>query len=282
MNPITAIVQRNLLNYVRSKGRVFGALFMSMFILVMFSFLMKSSMNGFDAPMNYLISGVIIMSVFQVSVNNSADILSDIASGYMKEVLVAPIARMQISMGHILSGAVIATLQGIVTMICGIVLGLRVGVLQILLLAVVMMVSAMAFSAIGLFLATVSRNSPAFQTISSMIMMPLTFVSGAYIPTTMIPGFLLPIVYLNPLTYTTSIFRYIALGAYTLETKELVEQGMAFSIGGFVITPLMGLAITILIGAFFFVLCVRKFDRADFSTIKVAAGMRGGGAVARR
>ncbi len=282
MNPITAIVQRNLLNYVRSKGRVFGSLFMSMFMLVMFSFLMKSSMSGLDAPMPYLISGVIIMSVFQVSVNNSSDILSDISSGYMKEVLVAPIARTQISMGHILSGAVIATLQGVITMICGIVLGLRVSVLQILLLAAVMLVSAMAFSAIGLFLATVSRNSPAFQTISSMIMMPLTFVSGAYIPTTIIPSFLLPIVYLNPLTYTTSIFRYVALGARTLTTEELVEQGMAFSIGGFVITPLMGLAITILIGTFFFVLCVRKFNRADFSTIKVAAGMRGGGAPARK
>ncbi len=282
MNPITAIVQRNLLNYIRSKGWVFGSLFMSMFMLVMFSFLMKSSMSGLDAPLPYLISGVIIMSVFQVSVNNSSDILSDISCGYMKEVLVAPIARTQISMGHILSGAIVATLQGVVTMICGIVLGLRVGVLQILLLASVMLVSAMAFSAIGLFLATVSRNSPAFQTLSSMIMMPLTFVSGAYIPTTIIPGFLLPIVYLNPLTYTTSIFRYIALGAYTLTTEELVEQGMAFSIGGFVITPLMGLAITVLIGAFFFVLCVRKFNRADFSTIKVAAGMRGGGAPARR
>ena len=84
------------------------------------------------------------------------------------------------------------------------------------------------------------------------------------------------------MTYTTSIFRYIALGAYTLDTKELVGQGMAFNLGGSIITPLMGLAITILIGAFFTVLCVRKFDRADFSTIKVAAGMRGGGAAAGR
>ena len=282
MNPITAIVQRNLLNYIRSKGRVFSALFMSMFMLVMFSLLMKSSMSRFDAPMNYLISGVIIMSVFQVSVNSSSDILSDISSGYMKEVLVAPIARTQISVGHILSGAVIATLQGIVTMIVGIVLGLRVNVLQILLLAAVMLVSAMAFSAIGLFLATVFRSSPAFQTVSSMIMMPLPFVSGAYIPTTMMHSFLLPIVYLNPLTYTTSIFRYIALGAHTLTTQELAEQGMAFDLGGFVITPLVGLAITILIGAFFFVLSVRKFDQADFSAIKVSAGRRGGGSAAKR
>jgi ABC-2 type transport system permease protein len=281
MNPITAIVQRNLLNYVRSKGRVFGSLFMSMFMLVMFSFLMKSSMSSVNAPMNYLISGVIIMSVFQTSVNNSSDILSDIASGYMKEVMVAPIARSQISIGNILSGAVVAALQGAVTAIVGIAIGLRIDVLQGILMLAVMFVSAMTFSAVGLFLATVSRNSPSFQTISSMIMMPLTFVSGAYIPTTIIPAFLLPIVYINPLTYTTSIFRYIALGANKMTAAELVNEGIAFQIGSFTITPVMGLLITVLIGAFFFAVCVMKFNRADFSTVKVAKNIRGGGAPQR-
>ncbi|MCI8631706.1 MAG: ABC transporter permease [Firmicutes bacterium] len=281
MNPITAIIQRNLLNYVRSKGRVFGSLFMSMFMLVMFSFLMKSSMSSVNAPMNYLISGVIIMSVFQTSVNNSSDILADISSGYMKEVIVAPILRSQISIGNILSGAVVAALQGAVTAIVGIVIGLRIDVLQVILMLAVMFVSAMTFSAIGLFLATVSRNSPAFQTISSMIMMPLTFVSGAYIPTTIIPAFLLPIVYINPLTYTTSIFRYIVLSANKMTTAELVNEGIAFQIGSFTITPVMGLLITVLIGAFFFAICVMKFNKADFSTVKIAKNVRGGGAPQR-
>lgn len=126
-----------------------------------------------------------------------------------------------------------------------------------------MFIAAVTFSAIVLFLATVSRNSPSFQTISSMIMMLLTFVSCAYVSTTIIPSFLLPIVYLNSLTYTTSIFRYIDLGANTMTTEELVQQGMAFSIGNCVITPLMGLAITVLIGAFFFTMCAVKFNKAD-------------------
>ena len=282
MNPIIAIIERNLLNYIRNKARLFGSLFMSFFMLVMFSFLMKSSMSGLGQPMNYLLAGVIIMTVFQTGINHSSEILSDIAGGYMKEVMVAPISRSEISIGNIAAGAMVATLQGTIMMILAIFLGLHVSILQFLLMLIMMLLSAMTFSAIGLFLATVSRNAPAFQTVSSMVMMPLTFVSGAYIPTTMIPGFLHPIVYLNPLTYTTSIFRYIALGAHTLDTRELVEQGMAFDLGGFVITPLMGLAITLLIGAFFFALCVRKFDRADFSTIKVATGMRGGGVAARR
>ena len=228
--------------------------------------------------MNYLISGVIIMSVFQTSVNNSSDILSDISIGYMKEIMVAPILRSQISIGNILSGAIVAALQGAVTAIVGIVIGLKIDILQGILMLAVMFVSAMTFSAVGLFLATVSRNSPAFQTISSMIMMPLTFVSGAYIPTTIIPAFLLPIVYINPLTYTTSIFRYIALGANKMTASELVNEGIAFQIGSFTITPVMGLFITVLIGAFFFVICVMKFNKSDFSRVKVGNNIRGGGA----
>ena len=264
MNPVTAIIQRNLLNYTRNRGRMIGSMVMSMCMLVMFSFMMKSSMSGFGEPMNYLIAGVIIMTVFQTGINNSSDILSDISDGYMKEVMVAPIARSQISIGNIISGAVVSTLQGTLTMIISLFIGFKINVFQILLLIAVMLVSAMTFSAVGLFLATVSRNSPSFQTISSMIMMPLTFVSGAYIPTTMMPGFLLPVVYLNPLTYVTSIFRYIALGAYKMSSAELVREGMAFDIYGFVITPFMGLMITVLIGTAFFALSVGKFNQADF------------------
>ena len=160
MNPVTAIIQRNLLNYTRNRGRMIGSIVMSMFMLVMFSFMMKSSMSGFGEPMNYLIAGVIIMTVFQTGINNSSDILSDISDGYMKEVMVAPIARSQISIGNILSGAAVSTIQGTLTMIISLFIGFRINVLQVLLLIVVMLVSAMTFSAVGLFLATVSRNSP--------------------------------------------------------------------------------------------------------------------------
>ena len=36
MNPIIAIIERNLLNYIRNKALLFGSLFMSFFMLVMF------------------------------------------------------------------------------------------------------------------------------------------------------------------------------------------------------------------------------------------------------
>lgn len=276
MNPVTAIIQRNILNFVRNKGRMIGSIVMALFMVLAFSFLMKSFMSNLDQPKNYLIAGVIIMTVFQTCINNSSDILSDISTGYMKEVMVAPLTRVQIAMGNVISGALIATMQGTLITIISFLLGFRVGVLQLIEMVMVMFVSALTFSSIGLFLATVARNSTSFQTFSSMIMMPLTFLSGAYIPTTVMPKFLMPIVYLNPLTYVTSIFRYITMGLGSMNIEQLIKEGIAFVIHGFVITPFLGLILIVLIGICFLILCISKFSKADFSMVKVAKIMGGG------
>lgn len=269
MEAINAIVSRNLINFVRNRGRLLGTLFMSFFFLFIFSFIMKSSMNMVSQPMNYLISGVIIMTVFQSSLNNSTDILTDIQSGFMKEIMVAPVTRWQISIGQILSSSVIAILQGIIISVISLFMGLSLDPLQFAEMIGIMIVAGLTFGSIGLFMATIARNSAAFQIITAIAVMPLTFLSGAYIPTTIMPGFLQPLIYLNPLTYLTSIFRYITLKMGDLSAEELVKEGVAYNIHGFIVTPSMGFLAIILIGLVFFALCVQQFNKADFSNIKV-------------
>ena len=101
IRPIAAILSRNLLKLKRDKMKLFLNLFMSGLFLFIFSFVIKSTSRGFDHPMNYLISGIIIMTVFQSALSNSMNILEDISSGFMKEILVAPINRWQIAIGHV-------------------------------------------------------------------------------------------------------------------------------------------------------------------------------------
>ena len=132
-----------------------------------------------------------------------------------------------------------------------------------------MAVVGVTFASIGLYLATLSKNSSTFQVMISVIAMPLTFLSGAYIPTTVLPSFLLPLIYLNPLTYTTSAFRSIALETDGMTEAAMLHNGIAFDIGGFIVTPHIALTMVVLIGMLFFSLCVHRFNRADFSQVKV-------------
>jgi ABC-2 type transport system permease protein len=249
--------------------RFIFTLFMSGIFLFIFSFIARSSTAGLDHPMNYLISGIIIMTVFQTALNNSMHILEDISSGFMKEILVAPIARWQIAIGQVLSSTIIAMLQGCIIIVIGLFMGLSIDPLHAALMAGLMFLVGLTFSSLGLFLAAVTKESTNFQLLIMLVSFPLIFLSGAYIPTTVLPSMLKPIVYLNPLTYATSAFRFLALHMDGLSHAALIRSGVAFSIHGVTVMPQMGALLMLALGAVFFSLCVNAFGRADFSRIKV-------------
>ena len=270
MRGLGAIIKRNMTNFTRDRMRLVLTIFMSVFFLFIFSFVMKGNAFGVAAQqLNYLISGIIIMTVFQSALNNSTGILDDMANGFMKEIIVSPVARWQISIGQVLSATIIATVQGLIVIIIGLFMGLRIDVLQFVQMFMVMVAVGLTFSSIGLYLATLAKSSTTFQLMINIFIMPLTFLSGAYIPTTMMPKIIRPLIYLNPLTYTTAIFRYITLKMQSLSAAELLNSGVAFDIYGFVVKPYMGLFVIAVMGLLFFALCVKQFNKADFSQVKV-------------
>ncbi len=268
MEKVFAIFKRNLLIFINDRTRLIFSLIMPLFFLFIFSFVMNSAMSGMTQPMNYLISGIIIMTVFQTSLNNSMNILEDIQSGFMKEIIVSPISRWQISIGQVLSSTAISVMQGVIVTALGFVIGLDMDAVHVLIMLAVMVITGFAFSSLGLFLATLTRNSSSFQVLITVIVMPLTFLSGAYIPTTVMPSFMLPVILINPLTHITTIFRFITMQMEGMSTAQLLNLGVAFKIGGLTITPLFGLLMIVLFCVLFFSLCVHKFNKADFSTVK--------------
>jgi ABC-2 type transport system permease protein len=132
-----------------------------------------------------------------------------------------------------------------------------------------MFLVGLTFSSIGLYLATVAKESSNFQLLVMIIMVPLTFFSGAYIPTMALPKIIAPLVYLNPLTYTTAAFRFISLNMGGLPSETLVKAGVAFNLSGFIITPAMSLLIILTMCVIFFTLCVKRFNSADFSKVRI-------------
>ncbi|WP_236714380.1 ABC transporter permease [Paludibacter jiangxiensis] len=265
---------RNLLKLQRDRMKLFMNLFMSGLFLFIFSFIMKSAAPGMDHPMNYLISGIIIMTVFQSALSNSMNILEDITSGVMKEILVAPITRWQIAIGHVLSAMVVSVIQGLIIVIIGMFMGLTLSFLSAIAMVGLMLLVGLTFSTLGLYLATLSKESSNFQLLIAILSFPLTFLSGAYIPTMALPTILMPLVYLNPLTYTTAAFRFVTLHMEGTPVSGLVNAGVAFDVNGFIITPLLSLLFIGLLCALFFVLCVNRFNSADFSRVKTFKHVR--------
>jgi len=269
MRPVIAIMKRNLLKFMRDRMRLVFTLVMSGLFMFIFSFATRSMAAGIDHPMNYLIAGIVIMQVFQSSLSNSMHILEDIASGFMKEIIVAPIARWQIALGQILSTMIIAVIQGYIVIGASFFLGFRVDALHVVMMAGLMLLTSFTFSSLGLLLAALTKESTNFQLLINFLTIPLVFLSGAYIPTTVLPKIIMPVVFCNPLTYTTAAFRFIALQMEKHPVDTLLGAGVAFRLGNMVIMPATGIVLSVVMGLVFFTLCVNRFGAADFSRIKV-------------
>ena len=274
MDIIVALWFRNIKIFARNRVQLIFTIIMPFFFLFVFSSVFKN--QNIENPVNYMLAGIVITTVFQTALTVATSTIEDIVSGFMKEVLVSPVKRIQIAAGQLLSAATIATMQGIIILFIGYFIGLKfTSFVTPFAVIAVMIVVGLVFSGLGLFIATLVKNSQTFQVVITAITMPLTFLCGAYIPLSMLPKVLQYIAYLNPMTYTTAFFRTIILEKTSLTTDQLVAEQLAFKIGSFVITPVISMVIVIIFGLIFLLLSTYVFSRVDFSRINRSKSKEG-------
>ena len=263
---IGALWFRNLKIFARNKVQLIFTIIMPFFFLYVFSAIFKN--DKIENPINYMLAGIVITTVFQTALSIATSTIEDIVSGFMKEVLVSPVRRIQIAVGQLLSAATIATLQGIIILIIGYFIGLKFKSIGTPFAVIAVMIAVgLVFSGLGLFLAALVKNSQTFQIVQTAITMPLTFLCGAYIPLSLLPKALQFVAYFNPMTYTTAFFRTIILEKTALTTPQLIAEQLAFKIGNFTITPPISMVIVLIFGAIFLLLATFVFSRVDFSKI---------------
>lgn len=266
MRVIGALWYRNLKTFARNKVQLVFTIAFPFFFLYIFSAIFAN--EYIDNPVNYMLAGIVITGVFQTALTISASTVTDIVSGFMKEVLVSPVRRIQIAVGQLLAAASIAAAQGVLILFVGWFIGLKfTSVLTPLAATAVMMAVGMVFGGFGLFIAALVKNAQTYQVIEMAINTPLTFLCGAYIPLSLLPGALQTVAYFNPLTYATAFFRAVILEKMDMPVEQLINEGLAFKIGNFVITPLFSMFIVLAFGALFLVLSTIVFSRVDFSRI---------------
>lgn len=266
MKTIFALWLRNIKAFARDRTRMVFSVIFPFFFIYVFSSVFKNEF--IENPISYMLAGVIISDVFDFSLRISSSTIDDMASGFMKEVLVSPVARLTVAAGQFLSSATISTLQGLLILVVGFFIGFRVtSLLTILFIVLIMIFVGLVFSGFGLFLATNTKNIQTFQVVTMAITMPMTFISGAYIPFSLLPRTLVYIGYLNPMTYAVALFRATALEKLAMPHTELIKEELAFQLGGVVITPVMSMFILLAFGLLFLVLSTLSFVNTDFSKI---------------
>ncbi len=196
---VLAIVKKDILIYY-SKGPVV------IFGILLPIFLFLAFWVGRNLPLNFLMAGLIAMTVFFASTSVSPAIAP--WEGQMKtleRLLTYPVDVRTIILGDVLA----STIFGIVLSTVPILIALTLGLNTNPILVVGIVLSAICFSSLGLLFSAYPSNIPAtVMMISALVRFPLIFVSGIFIPIDQLPRLGQYIALLSPLTYFTDVARF--------------------------------------------------------------------------
>ncbi|MFB4161161.1 ABC transporter permease [Geomicrobium sp. JSM 1781026] len=247
MEGMIAIWQRDVLKFFKDRARLFGSMTMPVLLLIVFGVGMGGSMEslmssavGGDLEFNYvefIFPGIVSMTLLMTSVFSSLSIIQDRDFGYMREILVSPVSRVNIAIGKMLGSATVAFMQGLMLFILMPVLGVSIDLVSFFLVLPVMFLLACTFASLGLLVASILKSTQAFQLVVNALVMPMIFLSGALFPLNNMPAWVDFLVTLNPVTYGVDLMKHIMIDVENLSAEVYEEMGLNLDFFGIPVTP---------------------------------------------
>ncbi|MEK7773832.1 MAG: ABC transporter permease [Deltaproteobacteria bacterium] len=161
--------------------------------------------------MQFILPGIIGMTILFSSIFSTISVVWDREFGFLREMLVAPVSRVTIVFGKLLSGTALSVLQGSALLLVAPFLGLSFGPVEFVLMVALMTLVALSITAMGLFIASFLTSLEGFNVIMNFIVLPMFFLSGALYPVGSLPPFLKALTYINPLCFGIDSFKHVLL-----------------------------------------------------------------------
>jgi ABC-2 type transport system permease protein len=243
---LTATAQsarRTSLQYLRTPQLLVLPTIMSVLFLFIFRYIFGGAINTSSVDyVDFLIPGFLVSAILWTAMNTPAGVAEDATSGVHDRFRSLPIPRSAVVAGRSLadSGLIVWTL--IVDTLLGLAVGFRThgDAGAVALAFVLLLVTTYAFTWLFISLGLSSGNAQAAQGMSTLVVVPLTFLSGAYVPVHSMPGWLQPIASNQPINVIVNAVRSLMLGGTDAagvghSTTYWVMLSLAWCVGIFVV-----------------------------------------------
>ncbi|WP_460127949.1 ABC transporter permease [Thermococcus prieurii] len=232
---VLTIAEKELREYLLKPGSIsWGVVFPLVFTL---AFAVRFG------DVDHLAPGLLSISVlFGTTSFVSSSVIFERRLRTFERLLVAPVSYLEIVLAKVLTGSLFGLFVGLVSL-----LFLRFFMIypiwSIPLLAVYLVLSAVVFSALGLYVSLVVENPINAMTWLNLIRLPMMFTSGAIVSLLLFPKWFLVIGLLTPMTYSVDGLRFAMLHYYD------------------VVNPLYSLLVLLLLAMVFVYLSVTRIER---------------------
>jgi ABC-2 type transport system permease protein len=158
---------------------------------------------GSASYLDYLVPGVVIMSALSTSMWSGMTVLEEIDRGIMDRFLVLPLHRSAIINASVIMQSLMTTVQSLIIVALGWAAGAHYpgGVAGVLVLIAASVLIAVVFSALSNTVGMLARQRETIIGINTFLLLPLTFLSSAFIVTALMPHWMRNVADGNPVNW---------------------------------------------------------------------------------
>jgi ABC-2 type transport system permease protein len=209
LSPILAIAHRDLVKFLRDRGRLVGTFVFPFIFIAILGGSFQANLAG-DFGFNFItftFTGVFGQTLFQSAADGIISLIEDRENDFSQEMFVSPISRYAIVFGKILGESLVALAQGVGIVLFGFIVGVSISAAQVLALVPVAIISCLLGASFGiLVLANLSSRRLATQ-IFPFVMLPQFFLAGVFNPVKILPLPLEILSMLSPMRYAVDLAR---------------------------------------------------------------------------
>jgi ABC-2 type transport system permease protein len=159
----------------------------------------------------FVFPGILGMTILFSSIFSTISVVWDREFGFLREMLVAPVSRLTIVAGKLLSGTALSVFQGMALVFISPLVGLTLTWGVVFTMFFLITLVSFAITALGLFIAARLSSLEGFNVIMNFIVLPMFFLSGALYPISALPAPIRQLSLLNPLSYGVDSFKAVML-----------------------------------------------------------------------
>jgi ABC-2 type transport system permease protein len=202
------MTQRHARQLLRQPWFVVITLIQPVIWLLLFGSLFRSvtEIPGFASAgtyLDYLVPGIIVMTALMASGWSGMGVIEDIDRGLLDRFLAGPTHRSSLIVGRIGYEAIALVIQALIMGGLAWLLGARFasGPMGYAVLIVVAVLVAFAFASLSCAMALTLRQRESVIGVNTMLTLPLTFLSAAFLPLSLAPDWIETVASFNPINW---------------------------------------------------------------------------------
>jgi len=212
---VVALAKRSLIKMWRTPEALIDVTLQPIIFLLMFTYIFGGAIAGSSSDyLQFLLPGLLGQTIAMAGVALGQNLNADIEKGVFDRFRSLPIGRSVPLVGAVFADIARYFILCVVTLGFGMIMGFRIETNPMAALAAVgiSIAFALCFCWISVFVGMKARTSGAVQGIMFLIVLPLSFASNTYVPTSTMPSWLETFANANPISQLVTTVRGLMIG----------------------------------------------------------------------